>query len=62
MSLTEEAFGQLMRLYGRPRPDFVRFDEGARVLATRFAADEAVSAALAAGGAVAADLWEMRSG
>jgi len=62
MSLTEEAFGQLMRLYGRPRPDFVRFDEGARVLATRFAADEAVSAALAAGAAVAADLWEMRSG
>jgi crotonobetainyl-CoA:carnitine CoA-transferase CaiB-like acyl-CoA transferase len=62
MSLTEEAFGQLMRLYGRPRPDFVRFDEGPRVLATRFAADEAVSAALAAGGAVAADLWEMRSG
>jgi len=62
MSLTEEAFAQLMRLYGRPRPDFVRFDEGATALATRFAADEAVSAALAAGGAVAADLWEMRSG
>jgi crotonobetainyl-CoA:carnitine CoA-transferase CaiB-like acyl-CoA transferase len=62
MSLTEEAFGQLMRLYGRPRPDFVRFDDGPTVLATRFAADEAVSAALAAGGAVAADLWEMRSG
>jgi crotonobetainyl-CoA:carnitine CoA-transferase CaiB-like acyl-CoA transferase len=62
MSLTEDAFAQLMQLYGRPRPDFVRFDEGARVLATRFAADEAVSAALAAGGAVAADLWEMRSG
>jgi crotonobetainyl-CoA:carnitine CoA-transferase CaiB-like acyl-CoA transferase len=62
MSLTEEAFGQLMRLYARARPDFVRFDEGPTALATRFAADEAVSAALAAGGAVAADLWEMRSG
>ncbi len=37
MSLTEEAFGQLMRLYGRPRPDFVRFEEGPTVLATRFA-------------------------
>lgn len=62
MSLTEEAFGQLMRIYGRARPDFVRFDEGPTVLATRFAADEAVSAALAAGGTVAADLWEQRSG
>jgi crotonobetainyl-CoA:carnitine CoA-transferase CaiB-like acyl-CoA transferase len=62
MSLTEEAFGQLMRLYGKPRPDFVSFDEGPTVLETRFAADEAVSAVLAAGGAVAADLWTLRSG
>lgn len=62
MSLTEEAFGQLMRLYGRPRPDFVRFEEGDLVLPTRFAADEAVSAAVAAGGTVAADLWTLRTG
>jgi crotonobetainyl-CoA:carnitine CoA-transferase CaiB-like acyl-CoA transferase len=62
MSLTEEAFGQLMRLYGRERPDYVTFDEGPTVLETRFAADEAVSAALAAGGAVAADLWTLRTG
>ena len=62
MSLTQEAFGQLMRLYGRSKPDFVRFDEGPTALATRFAADEAVSAALAAGGTVAADLWEQRTG
>jgi crotonobetainyl-CoA:carnitine CoA-transferase CaiB-like acyl-CoA transferase len=62
MSLTQEAFGQLMRIYGRERPDFVSFDEGPHVLPTRFAADEAVSAALAAGGAVAADLWKLRSG
>jgi crotonobetainyl-CoA:carnitine CoA-transferase CaiB-like acyl-CoA transferase len=62
MSLTETAFGQLMRLYGRERPDFVTFDEGPTVLATRFAADEAVSAALAAGGTVAADLWALRAG
>ena len=62
MSLTEQAFGQLMRIYGRERPDFVRIDEGPHVLATRFAADEAVSAALAAGGTVAADLWKLRSG
>jgi crotonobetainyl-CoA:carnitine CoA-transferase CaiB-like acyl-CoA transferase len=62
MSLTDEAFGQLMRIYGRARPDFVKFDEGPHVLATRFAADEAVSAALAAGGTVAADLWKLRTG
>jgi len=62
MSLTQEAFGQLMRIYGRAQPDFVRFDEGPHVLATRFAADEAVSAVLAAGGTVAADLWEQRTG
>ena len=62
MSLTQTAFGQLMRLYGREQPDFVRFDEGPTVLATRFAADEAVSAALAAGGTVAADLWKLRTG
>jgi len=62
MSLTEEAFGQLMRLYGRARPDFVRFDEGDLVLPTRFAADEAVSAAVAAGATVAADLWTLRTG
>ena len=51
-----------MRIYGRSKPDFVRFDEGPTALATRFAADEAVSAALAAGGTVAADLWEQRTG
>jgi crotonobetainyl-CoA:carnitine CoA-transferase CaiB-like acyl-CoA transferase len=62
MSVTEEAFGQLMRLYGRPRPDFVSFKEGPHVLATRFAVDEAVSAVVAAGGAVAADLWKLRTG
>jgi crotonobetainyl-CoA:carnitine CoA-transferase CaiB-like acyl-CoA transferase len=62
MSLTQTAFDQLMRLYGRERPDFVSFDEGPTALATRFAADEAVSAALAAGGTVAADLWRLRTG
>jgi crotonobetainyl-CoA:carnitine CoA-transferase CaiB-like acyl-CoA transferase len=61
MSLTEEAFGQLMRLYGRERPDFLTFDEGPTVLASRFAADEAVSAALGAGATVAADLWTLRT-
>jgi len=62
MSLTEDAFAQLMRLYGRERPDYLRFTEGSHVLPTRFAADEAVSAAVAAGATVAADLWTLRSG
>jgi crotonobetainyl-CoA:carnitine CoA-transferase CaiB-like acyl-CoA transferase len=62
VSLTQEAFGQLMRLYGRERPDFVRFDEGEPALETRFAADEAVSAAVAAGATAAADLWTLRTG
>jgi len=62
MSLTEDAFGHLMRLYGRTRPEFLRFVEGPSVLATRFAADEAVSAVVAAGATVAADLWTLRSG
>ncbi|HEX3916763.1 MAG TPA: CoA transferase [Caulobacteraceae bacterium] len=62
MSLTQDAFAQLMRLYGRETPDFVSFDEGPHVLATRFAADEAVSAVMAAGGTVAADLWRLRTG
>ena len=62
MSLTEDGFGQLMRLYGRTRPDFLSFVEGPQVLATRFAADEAVSAVVAAGASVAADLWTLRTG
>jgi crotonobetainyl-CoA:carnitine CoA-transferase CaiB-like acyl-CoA transferase len=62
MSLTERAFGELMALYGRERPDLVRFEEGPPALPTRFAADEAVSAAVAAGAAVAADLWTLRGG
>ena len=62
MSVTTDAFAGLMRLYGRPDPDFVTFDEGAPALATRFRADEAAGAALAAGATVAADLWRLRTG
>lgn len=62
MSATEAAFAGLMRLFGRARPDFVEFDEGAPVLETRFKADEAAAAALAAGATVAADLWTLRTG
>jgi crotonobetainyl-CoA:carnitine CoA-transferase CaiB-like acyl-CoA transferase len=62
MSVTRTAFEGLMRLYGRATPDFVTFEEGAPGLATRFAADEAAAAALAAGATVAADLWRLRGG
>ena len=62
MSLTQTAFAQLMGVYGREHPDFVSFNEGSIALATRFAADEAVSAALAAGATAAADLWTLRTG
>lgn len=61
MSATQAAFAGLMQIYGREAPYFVSFDEGAPVLETRFKADEAAAAALAAGAAVAADLWTLRS-
>ncbi|HWA62973.1 MAG TPA: CoA transferase [Caulobacteraceae bacterium] len=62
MTITRTAFDGLMRLYGRERPEFVSFDEGTPALPTRFVADEAAAAALAAGATVAADLWRLRSG
>lgn len=62
MSATEAAFADLIRLCGRETPDFVSFDVGAPALATRFKADEAAAAALAAGATVAADLWTLRTG
>ena len=62
MSAVETAFAGLMRLYGREPSDFVAFDEGPPALATRFKADEAAAASLAAGAAVAADLWTLRTG
>jgi len=62
MSAVSDAFEGLMRLYGRSTPDFVTFDEGPPALATRFKADEAAAAALAAGATVAADLWRLRGG
>lgn len=62
MSAVSDAFEGLMRLYGRPSPDFVAFEEGPPVLASRFKADEAAAAALTAGATVAADLWRFRTG
>jgi crotonobetainyl-CoA:carnitine CoA-transferase CaiB-like acyl-CoA transferase len=62
MTTIETAFSQLMNLYGRESPGFVTFHTEAPALATRFAADEAASAAIAAGATVAADLWALRTG
>lgn len=52
----------LLRLAGRPAPDFVSLQTGAPALATRFFAEEAAAAALAATGVMAAELWTQRSG
>ena len=62
MSVTEEAFGQLMKLAGRERPDFVTIEQGAPAMATRFYCEEAAAAVMAAGGAMAADIWKLRTG
>ena len=58
----QDAFEGLMTLAGRATPDFVTFDAAAPALATRFKADEAAAAALAAGATMAADLWTLRAG
>ena len=62
MTAADQALAQLMRLAARRQPDFVEFEGGPPALATRFHAEEAAAAALAAGGVVAADLWRLRSG
>jgi crotonobetainyl-CoA:carnitine CoA-transferase CaiB-like acyl-CoA transferase len=62
MPLADEALAQLLRLAGRAPADFVAIEPGAPALPTRFAADEAAAAALAAGAVLAADLWRLRGG
>jgi crotonobetainyl-CoA:carnitine CoA-transferase CaiB-like acyl-CoA transferase len=62
MTAADQALAQLMRLAAREAPDFVEFEGGPPALATRFYAEEAAAAALAAGAVVAADLWKLRSG
>jgi crotonobetainyl-CoA:carnitine CoA-transferase CaiB-like acyl-CoA transferase len=62
MSVADTAFGQLMRIAGRAAPDFVRIEGDVPALKTRFYADEAAAAAIAAGATVAADIWTLRSG
>lgn len=62
MATADAAFEQLMRLAGRPRPDFVRIDDEPPAMATRFQAEAGAAAALAAVGALAAELWTLRTG
>ena len=53
MSVASTAFGQLMKLAGREAPDFVTIDEGAPAMKTRFHAESAAAAVLAATGTIA---------
>ncbi|MBR7620030.1 CoA transferase [Phenylobacterium sp. 20VBR1] len=56
MSVASTAFSQLMKLAGREAPDFVTIEEGAPAMKTRFQAEAAAAAVLAATGTIAADL------
>jgi crotonobetainyl-CoA:carnitine CoA-transferase CaiB-like acyl-CoA transferase len=62
LTVAEKAFGQLMMLAARDRPDFVQIETETPALKTRFYADEAAAASIAAGAAIAADIWSMRRG
>lgn len=62
MGVTEAALDELMAIAGRLHPDFVSIEAAAPLLKTRFYADEAAAASLAAGGVIAADLWRQRGG
>ena len=57
MNIAKTALKALLDIGGREWPDFVTIEGGAPALKTRFYAEEAASAALAAGGVIAADLW-----
>jgi crotonobetainyl-CoA:carnitine CoA-transferase CaiB-like acyl-CoA transferase len=62
MNVAERALSQLLAIAGRTTPDFVRIETDAPALKTRFYADEAAAAAVAAGATVAAEIWRSRSG
>lgn len=62
MAIADAAFEHLMRLAGRSRPDFVRIEDEPAAMPTRFHAEAGAAAALASVGALAADLWTLRSG
>lgn len=60
--IAQRAFEQLLEIAGREPADFARIESGAPAMATRFYAEEAAAAALAAGGTMAADIWALRGG
>jgi crotonobetainyl-CoA:carnitine CoA-transferase CaiB-like acyl-CoA transferase len=62
MTPADRAFDQLMHLAGRPRPAFVSIADEPAAMNTRFHAEAAAAATLAAIGTLAADLWTMRTG
>ena len=62
MNAATEAFAQLMGIAGKTPDAAVRSLEEARGMQTRFQAEAAAAAALAATGAMAADLWVQRGG
>ena len=62
MNAATEAFAQLMGIAGKTPDAAVRILEEARGMQTRFQAEAAAAAALAATGAMTADLWVQRGG
>src|SRR5580693_6024041 len=60
--IAERALRDLMKIASRARPDFVTIAPGPLAMKTRFFAEEMAAAALAAGGAIAADIWRLRGG
>lgn len=62
MKPAEQALNQLMQLAGRSTPGFVRIEDQPVGMNTRFQAEAAAAAVLAAVGTMAAELWTLRSG
>src|SRR6185295_11208649 len=62
MDIADKALNQLLLLAGRAVPDFVTIETEVPALKTRYYADEAAAAAIAAGAVIAADIWTSRGG
>lgn len=62
MSIADHALHDLMQIAGRSTPDWALVQPGPTALKTRFYAEEAAAAVLAAIGVAAADIWSLRTG
>jgi len=62
MDVAGNALKHLLMLAGREPADFVTIEAEAPALKTRYYADEAAAAAIAAGAVIAADIWTSRGG